>query len=205
MIRFIKRVHGKQKDDQTEQGELTVIEMEAAELMWIQQCQWESFPDEMRSLLGKLPLPSSSRLLQLSPSLDDNGVLILKGRLDNFPEGIRCAKQPFILDGRHPYTHLLVAHYHKKMGHLGREAVVNELRQRYWIIGIRTVVMKTWLQCQHCKNRRDKTSQVKDASCRDRFVTPEVYHAPYTSQDLGGVFGDEVKYMCVVGVNSVLL
>jgi hypothetical protein len=128
MMRFIKRVRGKQKDDQTEQGELTLTEMEAAELMWIQQCQWDSFPDETRSLLGKLPLPSSSRLLQLSPLLDANGVLNLKGRLDNLPEGIRCAKQPYILDGRHPYTQLLLAHYHTKMGHLGREAVVNELR-----------------------------------------------------------------------------
>jgi transposase InsO family protein len=42
------------------------------------------------------------------------------------------------------------------MGHLGREAVVNELRQRYWIVGIRAVVKKTWLQCQHCKNQRAK-------------------------------------------------
>jgi hypothetical protein len=96
------------------------------------------------------------RRLQLSPSLDNNGILILKGRLDNLPEGIRCAKQPFILDGRHPYTQLLVTHYHTKMGHLGREAVVNELRQRYWIVGTRAVVKKTWLQCQHCKNRRAK-------------------------------------------------
>jgi hypothetical protein len=105
----------------TEQGELTVVEMEAAELMWIQQCQWESFPEKMRSLLGKLPLPSSSRLLQLSPALDDNGVLILKVRLDNSTEGIRCAKHPYIHDGIHPYTRLLVAHYHTKTGHLGRQ------------------------------------------------------------------------------------
>jgi hypothetical protein len=156
MLKFIKRVRGKQRDGMTEQGELTVVVMEEAELMWIRQCQWESFPDVMRSVFWKLPLPSSSRLLQLSPSLDDKGVVILRGRLDNLPEWIRCAKQPFILDGRHPYTQLLVAHYHTKMGHLGRGAVVNELRQQYWIVGVRAVVKKTRLQCQYCKNRRAK-------------------------------------------------
>jgi hypothetical protein len=45
----------------------------------------------------------------------------------------------------------------------------------------------------------------KDASCREQFVTPEVDHAPYTSQDLGGVFSDEVKYTCVVGMSLALL
>jgi hypothetical protein len=73
--------------------------------------------------------------------------------LDNLPEGIRWAKQPYILDGRHLYTRLLVIHYHNKMGHFGREAVMNQHRQRCWIVGIRAMVKKTWVQCQHCKSQ----------------------------------------------------
>jgi hypothetical protein len=62
--------------------------------------------------------------------------ILLSFGLDNLPEGIRWAKQPYILDGRHLYTRLLVIHYHNKMGHLGGEAVMNQHRQRCWILGI---------------------------------------------------------------------
>jgi hypothetical protein len=55
--------------------------------------------------------------------------------------GVRMVTTTYILDGRYLYTRPLVVHY--KMGHLGQEAVMNKLRQRYWIVGIRAVVKKT--------------------------------------------------------------
>jgi hypothetical protein len=96
--------------------------------------------DESKMRRGELP--RASKLFQLSPSLNGKELLIVKGRLDNLPVTSVISKRPFILDGKHPFAQLLVMDLHQRSSHLGREYVVNEMRQQYWIIGIRSVVKK---------------------------------------------------------------
>jgi hypothetical protein len=100
------------------------------------------------------------KLWKLSPALDSDGVIILRGRLDHLPATtiVPLQKKPVILDGHHPFTKLLVMDYHVRAGHGGREYIANELRQKFWIIGLRGLVKKTWMQCQFCRNRRAKAA-----------------------------------------------
>jgi hypothetical protein len=156
--RFIRNSLQKVNKQPVMKGGLLVRELQLAEEELIRQCQWESFGEEIAKLKRGEELPRASKLLQLSPSLDGEGLLILKGRLDNLPEPSVTRKRPFILDGKHPFAQLLVMDLHQRSGHLGREYVVNEIRQHYWIIGIRSVVKKVWKDCQFCSNRRTKST-----------------------------------------------
>jgi len=45
-------------------------------------------------------------------------------------------------------------HFHVKSNHQGQEQVLNELRQKYWIIKARAAVRRSWSSCQVCKNHR---------------------------------------------------
>ena len=78
-------------------SELIPEELEAAENIWLQRCQLESFPEEIDCLTKGKPIPSGSRLKSLSPYLDDNGVMKIKGRLDRGKLGANV-KRPVLLD-----------------------------------------------------------------------------------------------------------
>ena len=59
--------------------ELVPTEYTAAEELWWKKVQLDSFLNELQCLKEKRPLPSSSRLIQLSPVLDERGVMRIKG------------------------------------------------------------------------------------------------------------------------------
>ena len=63
--------------------ELTVDELQQAEIQLIKQTQRAEFPEEWKSLAQGRPLPASSKLLGLKPKLDDDGLVRSDGRLKN--------------------------------------------------------------------------------------------------------------------------
>lgn len=67
-------------------------------------------------------------------------------------------RRPVILDARHPYTRLLIAHFHRQCGHCGTERVLNEIPQQYFVVHLRSAVKKVQQTCQACKNYRAKPS-----------------------------------------------
>ncbi|XP_073965215.1 uncharacterized protein [Choristoneura fumiferana] len=60
---------------------------------------------------------------------DEDGLLRVGGRIDAAPEVALETKRPFILDGSHPTTRLLVRHYHVKAAHGQPESIVNDLKR----------------------------------------------------------------------------
>jgi hypothetical protein len=79
MFRFIRRPSPK--------GELTVEEIFGALYWWIRREQHDSFPEEVSLLQQALPIPKGSRLYKLTPAIDKNGILRLRGRLENWKDG----------------------------------------------------------------------------------------------------------------------
>lgn len=77
--------------------------------------QKEYFPDEFWKLLNGLSVDRKSKLYQLNP----NGVPRMKGRTIYSTELNINAKQPIILSSKHPYTDLLIMHYHERANHHG--------------------------------------------------------------------------------------
>lgn len=93
---------------------LDVCLMKKAEDLLIKKCQRDSFANELSCLKQNKPLVSTSRLLHLTPYLDDSGILRVGGRIDKAVGVERATMRPAILDGHHRISRLLVEHYHKK-------------------------------------------------------------------------------------------
>ena len=61
------------------------------------------------------------------------------------------AKHQIILPKRHHVTDLIVRHYHKISGHLGREYVLPLLRAKFWIIHANSAVRRQLGRCIECR------------------------------------------------------
>jgi hypothetical protein len=137
----------------TPSGGITISEEINSETQLLIQMQKDSFAGEIKLISQGKPLPKSSKLYKLSPALL-NGLLIVKGRLDNAFEIQPQTRRPIIVDPKHPYMRLLVNNYHNKCGHHGQERIANELRQSYYVLSLRTAVRSAQNRCQVCKNKR---------------------------------------------------
>ncbi|XP_017466469.1 PREDICTED: uncharacterized protein LOC108359228 [Rhagoletis zephyria] len=128
---------------------------ESSEKLIFREYQEESFANEflqLRSSVAKVNRKSS--IFKLSPYIDGNGLLRVKGGIDAV-EGVPMdVKRPIILPRNHRVTFLLVDFYHRKLRHQFSEISVNELRQRFCIPGLRTLVRSVAKMCQQCKIRR---------------------------------------------------
>ncbi|CAG9137690.1 unnamed protein product [Plutella xylostella] len=130
--------------------------MERAERLLIRNSQFESFSSEITLLKNSKGIPTCSKLLTLSPYLDEHGVLRAGGRIDAAPDVSPETKRPAILDGRNYIARLIVRHYHVAAAHGNQETVVNELRQKYWITRLRPTVKNVVSKCMVCRLRKCK-------------------------------------------------
>lgn len=119
----------------------------------LRQSQSDSFAADLDALPKKQPLPKKSRIFKLSPVLTDS-MLRLAGRIKNVQGTPQDVINPILLDGRHQAVRLFIRHYHKKFAHANTETVVNEIRQRYWIIGLRSALKSIANECYFCRIRR---------------------------------------------------
>ena len=145
----------KRKEKFTFPPNLTVKEISDAEKKWIKISQQESFREDLKLLTNERPLEKSNRLFSLNPCFK-NGIIVLSGRTRLSKTMSEDAMNPIILCPKHPYTKLLMQHYHEKFAHKGTETVLNDLRQKFWILNARAAVKLVFRNCQKCKNERAK-------------------------------------------------
>ncbi len=112
-------------------GEPGASEYQQAERNLLRQAQLDSFPPEYDVLKTGKPIPSSSRLLKLSPELDETIELIHVGeQLSRATHLSYNTVHPIVLDPKYPITHLLIKKYNTKLCHPGPERVFTEIRIR---------------------------------------------------------------------------
>ena len=136
-------------------GPLSVDEISRAEMQAVKRAQRESFPDDCEALLKNVPLSPKSKLLALLPYMDEKGLVHVGGRLRKapFPDETR---HPLILDPKHDVTRLVILHHHLRSQCAGDAHVLNDLRQRYWVLkGVRAV-RKVSHSCRTCRWRRSQ-------------------------------------------------
>lgn len=134
-------------------------EIVIAEQFWWRRVQNAFFGEEISLIKARQPIPPKSSLFRLNPVLDSEGVLRVQGRIEaalGVEDGI---KQPVILPSKTHFVRLMIDYFHKKAAHQGQEMVVNELRQRFWIIGVRRAVRSAWARCSYCADRRARPLQ----------------------------------------------
>ncbi|XP_055604521.1 uncharacterized protein LOC129752777 [Uranotaenia lowii] len=141
---------------------LEAEEIENAENFLWRQVQMEAYPEEYNRLLHqtedslaeKNTINKRSLLYQMTPYMDENRVLRMNSRIGAAPATAYETKYPVFLPKEHRVTYLLVHHYHRRFLHGNHETVVNEIRQRFQIPHLRTLVKRVGKECQMCKIKK---------------------------------------------------
>ncbi|XP_048001871.1 uncharacterized protein LOC125238571 [Leguminivora glycinivorella] len=130
--------------------------IKAAERHILQRIQLDSFSEEFHCIINSKPIPSNSRLTKPSPSLGEDNLIHLAGRIKAVEDIDPETRSPILLDGRHPIAQLLVQFYHRRAGHANNEYVINDIRQRFWLLRLRDTVRSVAHKCLFCKIRKSK-------------------------------------------------
>ncbi|XP_037868119.1 uncharacterized protein LOC119628748 [Bombyx mori] len=154
---FMRAVHNWMHKSSKRHGELIADEVKVAELIWIRKSQRRMFSDDIESVKKTGQVKRDSPLRQLTPFLDKDGILRVRGRICR-ADGDNDFRHPIILNPKDRYVKLQLMQYHVDSAHNGRERVLHEVRRRFWIINGRNAVKMTWNDCQFCKNSRAKPS-----------------------------------------------
>ncbi|XP_055633605.1 uncharacterized protein LOC129773952 [Toxorhynchites rutilus septentrionalis] len=173
---------------------LTHEELKAAEILLWKLIQSEVYPDELTILTKnktvpiceRLILEKSSPLRMLTPMLDDEGVLRVDSRISAAQGVAEDVKFPVILPRKHHVTNLIVDNFHRKLLHGNSETVVNEIRQRFYIAHLRTVVRDIEKRCQRCKVMRAKPSTPRMGPLPEARLSPGVRPFTYIGIDYFG-------------------
>jgi hypothetical protein len=128
--------------------ELRAEEVQRAEEHWVRLSQSRSFSNEVEILRRGEALPAGNRLLAATPFLDKNGVLRMDTRLHAVPNELRA---PPLLDGDDEYVRLMINHHHTAAGHPGMERTMADLRAKYFILRLRTVLRGLVRSCRACR------------------------------------------------------
>ena len=138
------------------QGEPPADTYREAEISLYRDAQASTFPEEVKTLSAGKPVPSTSRLLTLSPELDADRLLSVGGHLRR-GEGLdQEVTHPVVLDPKHPLTALLIKKYDEDLRHPGVERVFAELRRKYWILRGRETIKRHQHHCTQCQRWRGK-------------------------------------------------
>ncbi|XP_038118287.1 uncharacterized protein LOC119769527 [Culex quinquefasciatus] len=129
-------------------GPLTAEELEVALKKLVRLAQRECFPEEII-----------------------DGILCVGGRLQHAAVSDN-RKHPYILDHRHPFTKLIVTHYHETMFHAGQQLLISAVRERFWPINIRNLVREVIHKCVDCFRVKPKVLDQLMADLPPERVTP---------------------------------
>ena len=137
---------------------LSASEIKKSEEVIIKLVQRKSFNKEYTLLLNHEEI-KNGRLKELSPFLNENGIIRVGGRL-------KWAKIPYewkhqiISPAKRHITTLIVRKYHNQ-GHLGLEYILSNIRRIYWILKGRSVIKQVGRRCILCQRKMTKNIQPK--------------------------------------------
>ncbi|XP_045487974.1 uncharacterized protein LOC123689933 [Pieris rapae] len=134
------------------------IHLLRAEEVLIAQCQQNSFKQDIKNLMQGRKTENQSQLKRLDVTIK-NKLIRLQGRAKTVAGIDNDYLTPIVLDGRSVIGRLIIKHYHEKYNHGNQATVMNEIRQKYWMLGLRSVLRSIQQNCQHCKLRKGKPSE----------------------------------------------
>ena len=135
-------------------GQITVQEMQLAEMNLIKYIQRQGFPEISVLKSGKV-LKKGSSLYTLDPILVGN-ILRVGSRLTNADLAFDL-KHPIVLPESCHLTSLIIYEIHSTVvGHCGVNSTLNRLCQRFWIINARVTVRRIISECTVCRRVKSK-------------------------------------------------
>ena len=137
-VRFIHNCKVGKERSNVKKGPLNPEEINNAVNLLMKQVQRGAYPEELATLRNH-PLPIKNKLSSLCPFLDKDGLIRVGGRLKLADIPVE-AKQQIILPKSHHVTKLIIRNDHEIKGHIGREHVLSNLHQLYWIVNARAAM-----------------------------------------------------------------
>ena len=176
MLRFVNNCRPGAASRRT--GPLQATELQAAEEIVLKNAQKEAYGDQIRALQKGRQVQGQkggNGIMQLSPFLDDRGIMRVGGRLRNAPLKV-SARHPILLPTTSDVTRLIIEEEHRRQLHAGVEHTLNEVRQNFWIPKGRAQVKKVLHRCAFCRNRSARPQQPQMADLpADRFDTSHAF------------------------------
>lgn len=130
-------------------GPITLEEVRRAELFLISEVQGGEFFSEIASIKKGAQISPRSKLKTLNVFLDNDGLLRVGSRIAHAQVSYN-SKYPIILPARHKLTRLIMLHHHLKYFHLGSQALLNSVRQKFWPVSGRNLARKIVHDCVIC-------------------------------------------------------
>lgn len=167
-------------------GPLTVEELNKSFNFLCTISQQESFPIEFKALSNEKFLNTKSKILSLSPFLDNDNLIRVGGRIDasTYPYNKR---HPVLLDSSHYLCKLIFRAEHIRNMHAGPQLLLATVRQTVWPIKGRLLARATVRKCVRCRRVLGKTLLPKMGDLPSQRITPDF---PFTSVgiDMAGPF-----------------
>ncbi|XP_062714236.1 uncharacterized protein LOC134291009 [Aedes albopictus] len=185
-LRYCRNLKHKVKKEPLAEGPLTQQELSQAEMAIFRLVQSEEYPDEAAALSAErdqqencsVRLERTSKIRTLSPFMDDTGVMRSETRICAAAFVSYDTRFPIILPKDHAVTKLLLEWYHRRFLHANGETVVNEVRQRFHISALRSVVRKVAKTCMQCKVRKAVPAVPRMAPLPEARLKP--YERPFS-------------------------
>lgn len=151
--------------------DLTCEDLKKAETQIVKYCQKQRFTEDLAMLMEHQKVKKSSSLYKLNPVCLD-GVIRVGGRLSRaaMPDD---AKQPAILPKDSHITELVLRNIHEITAHAGRNHMLAQLRQRFWVPGASGAIRRFLSRCVACKRLHGTTGKQLMADLPECRVLPD--------------------------------
>lgn len=118
-------IHNFRSSSNRRSGKITIEELKFIQRHWILEAQKNHYSDEWQCLNKEVPdaLDSRSKLFSLVPFADGNGILRIRGRLENSTLSYD-EMHPIILPPKHHFASLLIDRFHLRSMHAHKQKSV---------------------------------------------------------------------------------
>lgn len=155
-------------------GELSVEEINQAEIQMMKQVQKEGFSDQ-----GK------DKLKTLCTYQDSEGIIRTKTKISTRKNESEGFKYPIILPSQHPLVRNMIYEEHTNMSHAGINTLLYKMREKFWILKGRRTIRGVISKCATCKRHSGRQLQtIPVALPEDRVKDAAVFQI--SGVDLAG-------------------
>jgi hypothetical protein len=137
----------------------------------VKSIQKRSFAEEYHQLSTGGGIEKNSTIRNLSPFLDENGVIRVGGRIRNANLAYN-QKHPVLIPKNHNVTEAIIRHFHVKNLHSGTQSTLASIRQQYWPIAGRNKIKQIIHKCISCFRAKPIIAQQKMGDLQVKRLEP---------------------------------
>ena len=194
VLRFVANLKSK---DTKQTGPLTAVELHAAKMKWVKDCQQQVYYNEFTNMCSHSSAPKRLPLVrQLHLFIDEDDFIRCGGRIHNAPL-CQTTRFPYLPPPKHPLTAMIICNSHVRLFHAGTNSVVTAIRQTFWIPKVGQHVRSLLRSCTICKRHGGRPYPLPDSPPLPEMRMCDV--APFT---VTGIDFTGALYVQMNGVES---